>query len=104
MKSYKVLIQEVQGYYTEVNAKNEREAQEIVRRGLDCGKIVPIEDNSWYEGYEVVDAIEVKHLNSENNTLIFCKRCERSVSEIDGIDGYCKECADGLPIHTSQEE
>jgi hypothetical protein len=61
-KVFRVLIGEQQGFYVDTEAASADEAMEKIRARLKDPNddILPIEDSSCYEGYQVEDAIEIK--------------------------------------------
>jgi len=60
-KTYRVLITETESFYVDVTAQDAQEACQKVRDGInrDTNPMIPEVDDTYYEGYQVQDAIEM---------------------------------------------
>ena len=66
-KIFRVNIIETLGYRVDVIAKNGAEACDFVRSEFTnpSSDLVPIEDDTYYEGYQVQDAVEISKADSD---------------------------------------
>ena len=66
-KIFRVNIIETLGFYVDVTAKNEAAACDFVRGQLTNpdSELAPIEDDTYYEGYQVQDAVEINSTDSD---------------------------------------
>jgi hypothetical protein len=62
LKVFRVLIGEQQAFYVDTEAVSSTEAMEFIRARLNDPNddVQPIEDDAYYEGYQIEDAIEIR--------------------------------------------
>jgi hypothetical protein len=66
-KVFRVLITETVGFYLDTEADNADEAAQIIRHRLDDPNddVQPIEDGTYYTGYQVEAACEIDRKNAD---------------------------------------
>lgn len=64
LKTYRVGYIETRSYFLDVNAENEEDAREIADTAIDCGNLSLEEDESFSEGYQYQDTLELKEFDA----------------------------------------
>ena len=64
-KVFRVLISESRGFYVDTEAMSAQDAMQSVRARLRDNEVVPSEDITYYSGYQVDDAIEIRREDAD---------------------------------------
>jgi hypothetical protein len=66
-KVFRVLLTEMRAFHVDTEAGSVDEAMEIVRERLQDSDddVTPIEDDTYYTGYQVKDAVEIERKDAD---------------------------------------